>query len=88
MNKWLIGNGLWCAACEGTGLGRLSDTIIYDGGVACDFYHPCEVCKGQKRLAAELPDVIADAVPRTEPKFHTCMSQCIKYRRVRPSDRV
>ena len=80
MNKWLKGNGMWCAACNGTGRGQLSDIFEYEGGTECRFYAPCTACGGQKRIAAPTLDVIAKTVPDTEPKVHTFWSQCIEYR--------
>jgi hypothetical protein len=80
MNKWLKGNGLWCAACKGTGRGKLSDIIEYRSGAECRFYHPCPTCDGQRRVEAPIADVIAGIVPATKPKLHDYWSQCIEYR--------
>jgi len=87
MNKWLCGNGVWCAACEGTGRGSVSDIIEYEGGTECVFYHRCQSCNGEKRIAAPIADVIAARVPPSAPKHHTIMSQLLEYRR-RPKRRA
>lgn len=80
MNKWLTGNGLWCAACKGTGRGKLSDIIEYKSGAECRFYHPCPTCAGQRRIEAPIADVIAGTVLATKPKRHDYWNQCIEYR--------
>lgn len=72
MNKFLHGNGHWCAACRGTGRGRARDRFEYLGGGYCQFYEPCSACKGERRLAGVGPRLPA---PRT------LLSQCIEYGR-------
>lgn len=82
MNKWLKGNGLWCAACNGAGRGKPRDMIEYEGGTYCLFYDPCPVCKGEKRVAAEVADVIAQRVPETAPAFHSILLNTHEYGRL------
>ena len=50
MNKWLVGNGYWCPDCNGTGEGRITDTIVYDSGAERHFRERCRTCDGQRRL--------------------------------------
>lgn len=52
-NKWLHGNGHWCAECRGTGRGTLLDRIEYSGGGACQFYARCSTCGGERRLEGD-----------------------------------
>lgn len=82
MNKWLTGNGYWCSACKGTGLGALHDTIVFTGGGYCNFYETCPTCSGEKRLAASADQIISGRVPQTlPPAFHTSLTQTIEFGR-------
>lgn len=57
-NRWLKGNGHWCPTCSGSGRGKLSSTVIYEGGVTVDLYDRCQACGGARRIAAT-PEQIA-----------------------------
>jgi hypothetical protein len=81
MNKWLVGNGTWCAACQGTGRGKKRDRIIYPGGRYTQFYDDCAACEGEKRLAAPMPEIVAGTVPPTTPAFHSIFLNTIEYGR-------
>lgn len=84
MNKWLTGNGVWCPICKGSGRGEALDRIIYEGGGYAQFYALCPACKGQRRIAANLADVIAGCVsadPSHEPR--SCFLPLIEYGRER-----
>ena len=73
MNKWLIGNGHWCPSCGGTGRGRHTSRIEYEGGGYADLYDPCATCGGQRRLAGPGP-----STPRPRP---SCLVDVIEYGR-------
>ena len=82
MNKWLKGNGYWCPDCRGTGRGEALDRIIYEGGGYCQFYAGCEACGGDKRIAATVPQILANTCPSTPPPTrHTTLLQTIEYGR-------
>lgn len=67
MNKWLHGNGRWCAACKATGRGRPLHQIVYESGSTLTFYEPCRACGGAKRIAAAFAEAARGAVPATPP---------------------
>jgi hypothetical protein len=80
MNKWLKGNGYWCPSCNGTGRGKARDRMEYESGAYCQFYDPCSVCLGAKRMPATAQQIIDGTAPLTpEPAFHSCFSECIEY---------
>lgn len=82
MNKWLKGNGYWCADCRGTGRGKALYRIVYEGGWYCQFYDSCPTCGGDKRIAATEAQVLGDNCPATPPpERHTILSQTIEYGR-------
>lgn len=70
MNKWLVGNGHWCPACQGSGRGKPLDSFEYESGAVCQFYAKCESCNGERRL----PGPGAD-----QPVAHTVLSQLIEW---------
>lgn len=51
MNKYLHGNGQWCAACDGTGCGEAADVIEHEAGEA-RLYAKCPECEGGRRKVA------------------------------------
>lgn len=88
MNKWLKGNGYWCPTCNGKGGGKITDYITYEGGGFCAFRAPCPTCKGQRRLAAPIEDVVAGTVTATPAPEPTIFTNMIEHGKLTPSGRL
>jgi hypothetical protein len=88
VNKWLIGNGHWCPTCKGTGRGESRDMIEYSNGTYALFYDLCATCKGERRVAAEVAQVLACTVAPTPRPDPTCFLPIIEYGKLTPTGRL